>query len=92
MAVNVFVVVQMLYLFNCRSLTRAFVAVGVFSNPWIWVGCGLMLSLQLLFTYAPLMNRLFGTAPIGMAEWLAIAAFGGLASLVVALEKRLRQK
>ena len=91
-AVNVFVVVQMLYLFNCRSLTRAFVAVGVFSNPWIWVGCGLMLSLQLLFTYAPLMNRLFGTAPIGMAEWLAIAAFGGLASLVVALEKRLRQK
>ena len=89
-AVNVFVVVEMCYLFNCRSLTRSFVAVGLFSNPWLWVGCGLMLGLQLLFTYAPLMNRLFATAPIGPGEWLQIAAFGVLASVVVGLEKRLR--
>ena len=49
-----------------------------------------MLGLQLLFTYAPLMNRLFATAPIGPGEWLQIAAFGVLASVVVGLEKRLR--
>jgi len=89
-AVNVFVVVEMCYLFNCRSLTRSFVAVGLFSNPWLWLGCGLMLGLQLLLTYAPLMNRLFATAPIGLGEWLQIAAFGILASAVVGLEKRLR--
>ncbi|MBI2306655.1 MAG: HAD-IC family P-type ATPase [Rhodocyclales bacterium] len=89
-AVNVFVVVETFYLFNCRSLTRSFVAVGVFSNPWVWVGSGLMIGLQLLFTYLPLMNRLFGTAPIGLAEWLAIIACGWLAALVVGVEKRLR--
>ncbi len=89
-AVNVFVVVETCYLFNCRSLTRSFVAVGIFSNPWVWVGSGVMIGLQLAFTYLPLMNRLFGTAPIGLAEWLSIAAFGGFASLVVGLEKRLR--
>ncbi len=89
-AVNVFVVVETCYLFNCRSLTRSFVAVGLFSNPWVWVGSGLMLGLQLLMTYLPTMNRVFGTAPIGVAEWVAIAACGLLAAMVVGVEKRWR--
>ena len=78
---NVFVVVETFYLFNCRSLTRSFVAVGLFSNPWVWVGSGIMIGLQLLLTYVPLLNRLFGTAPIGAAEWLSIAAVGWAAAL-----------
>jgi len=90
-AVNVFVVVETFYLFNCRSLTRSFVAVGLFSNPWAWVGSGLMLGLQLLMTYLPAMNRVFGTAPIGADAWLQIAIFGLLASLAVGMEKRLRR-
>ncbi|MDQ5959388.1 MAG: cation-transporting P-type ATPase, partial [Pseudomonadota bacterium] len=90
-AVNVFVVVQTFYLFNCRSLTRSFVAVGIFSNPWVWGGAGVMLALQLLLTYLPVMNRLFGTAPIGLAEWGWIVLMGWLASLVVGVEKRLRR-
>ena len=90
-AVNVFVVVETCYLFNCRSLTRSFVAVGLFSNPWVWVGSGFMLGLQLLMTYLPAMNRVFGTAPIGIREWLMIAAVGLVASWVVGLEKRLRR-
>ena len=89
-AVNVFVVVETFYLFNCRSLTRSFVAVGVFSNPWVWVGAGLMAILQLLLTYAPAMNRLFGTSPIGLTEWAWIIGFGWLASLVVGVEKHFR--
>jgi magnesium-transporting ATPase (P-type) len=89
-AVNVFVVVEMFYLFNCRSLTRSFIAVGVFSNPWVWVGSGIMLALQLLLTYLPAMNRIFGTAPIGWAEWAAILLVGWGASLVVGIEKRFR--
>jgi len=86
-AVNVFVVVETFYLFNCRSLTRSFVAVGLFSNPWVWVGSGIMLALQLLLTYLPAMNRIFATAPIGLAEWAAIVAWALFASLVVGAEK-----
>ena len=89
-AVNVFVVVEMFYLFNCRSLTRSFVSVGIFSNPWVWVGSGIMFLLQLLLTYLPVMNRLFGTAPIGVMEWGWIFLFGWLASMIVGAEKRLR--
>ncbi|MFA7291135.1 MAG: HAD-IC family P-type ATPase [Rhodocyclaceae bacterium] len=89
-AVNVFVVVETFYLFNCRSLTRSFVSVGVFSNPLVWIGSGIMLALQLAMTYLPAMNRIFGTAPIGWVEWAAILLVGFCASLVVGIEKRFR--
>jgi cation-transporting ATPase F len=87
-AVNVFVLVETFYLFNCRSLTRSFWAVGVFSNRWIWGGVGTMLALQLLFTYWAPMNAVFHTAPIGLREWLEILLVATVSSTVIALEKR----
>jgi magnesium-transporting ATPase (P-type) len=86
-AVNVFVMVEAAYLFNCRSLTRSFWSQGVFSNPWIWAGLGSMLALQLAMTYLPVMNRLFQTAPIGLEEWGKILAVALLSSMVIGIEK-----
>src|SRR5574343_923051 len=87
-AVNVFVLVEMAYLFNCRSLSHGFWRQGWFSNPWIWAGCGSMAELQLLLTYWPPLAAAFQTAPIGWAEWLQIGAVAWLISLIVGLEKR----
>jgi magnesium-transporting ATPase (P-type) len=87
-AVNVFVLVETFYLFNCRSLTRGFWRNGLFSNPWIWGGVGIMLALQLLLTYAAPLNAVFHTAPIGLDEWLEILAVAALSSGIIALEKR----
>ncbi|MBL8427584.1 MAG: cation-transporting P-type ATPase [Dechloromonas sp.] len=86
-AVNVFVMVEAAYLFNCRSLTRGFWKQGLFSNLWIWAGVGSMMLLQLAMTYLPVMNQLFGTAPIGVAEWLEITLVALFSSSVIALEK-----
>jgi magnesium-transporting ATPase (P-type) len=41
-AVNVFVMVEMFYLFNCRSLTGSFWRLGIFSNLWVWGGIAAM--------------------------------------------------
>ncbi|HLO61605.1 MAG TPA: HAD-IC family P-type ATPase, partial [Azonexus sp.] len=90
-AVNVFVMVEAAYLFNCRSLRHGFWQQGLFSNPWIWVGTGAMLGLQLAMTYLPVMNRLFQTAPIGVEEWGVIVGVALLCSLVISLEKWLSQ-
>ena len=87
-AANVFVLVEMLYLFNCRSLTRSFWSLGLFSNLWVWGGLGAMLALQLALTYWSPLNAAFQTAPIGWTDWLQIVAVGWAASLVIALEKR----
>ena len=91
-AVNVFVVVQAMYLFNCRSLTRTALGIGLFSNLAVWYGVLTMAMLQALLTYVPLLNRLFATAPIGLRQWLEIFAVGVLAYLVVGIDKQLRAR
>ncbi len=91
-AVNVFVMVELFYLFNCRSLTKSMLQLGIFSNPWIWVGVGSMVTLQLLFTYAPFMNRFFHSAPIGWDAWWRILLTAVVAYLIVGLEKWGRRK
>ena len=88
-AVAAIVLGETFYLFNCRSLGGA--AVGAFSNPWVWVGAAGMLALQALFTYAPVMNRLFHTAPLDAPTWGWLALFGLALSVVVSLEKRGRE-
>jgi magnesium-transporting ATPase (P-type) len=88
-AVAAIVLGEVFYLFNCRSLGGA--PVGAFSNPWVWAGVAGMLALQALFTYAPLMNRLFHTAPLDAATLGWLALFGLALSAVVSLEKRGRE-
>ena len=92
LAVNVFVLVETAYLFNCRSLVRPVVRLPALSNPWVWAGAGTMLALQLLFTYAPPMNRLFATAPVRAEAWLEIGAFALACLLVVDMEKAWRRR
>ena len=89
-AVNVVVMVLVFYLLNCRSLVRSMFAVGVFSNPWIYAGIAAMVAAQLLFTYAPIMNRLFHTAPISGLAWLHILAVAVAGYGLVGVEKWVR--
>ncbi len=88
-AVNVFVFGEIFYLFNCRSLRYSMFHVGVFSNLWVIFGVCSMILLQLLFTYWPPMQRLFGTAAIGYDEWLLIIGVGIVIYVTVGLEKLL---
>jgi magnesium-transporting ATPase (P-type) len=89
--VNLIVVVEMFYLVSCRSLRRPVRAIGFFSNPWVLPSLAVMLGVQLLFTYAPVMNRLFGSAPIDAGAWWRIAGVGLFAHAAVGLEKWLRR-
>jgi len=90
-AVNVFAVGQSFYLLNCRSLRFSMFQLGLFSNPWIWGGIAAMAVAQLLFTYSPLMNQLFHTAPIGLMDWVRILGVGLIIYLVIGVEKKIRQ-
>jgi magnesium-transporting ATPase (P-type) len=91
-AVNVIVFVGIFYLFNARSLTRSPFQLGFFTNPWAVGGAVLMVLLQLLFTYVPLMNDLFGSAPISLTLWLDVLVVGLIAYAVIECEKWLRRK
>ncbi len=88
--INVIVLVEIAYLFSCRSLNHSVFAIGLFTNWWAIAGSLAMLGAQLLFTYAPVMNKLFHTAPIGFESWLRIGAVATAAFLAVELEKWIR--
>jgi cation-transporting ATPase F len=91
-AVNLFVMVQLFYLFNCRSFTRSMFAIGLFSNPWVIFGSLAMIALQLAFTYLPMMNALFHSAPIGWDAWWRIVAIAAFAYFVVGVEKMITNR
>ncbi len=81
--------------FNCRSMTHSPFGGGsapFFANTWLWGGVALTIALQLLFTYAPLMNRLFATAPITPADWGRIVLVGVAVFGVIEGEKALRRR
>ena len=91
-AMNVFVAIEIVYLFNCRSLRLPITAVAAFSNPWVWWGAGLQLMLQLAITYWVPLNAAFATAPINARAWGEIALIALLAMGIIELEKRWRAR
>ena len=91
-AVNVFAVGQTFYLLNCRSMRFSMFRLGLFTNPWIWIGIAAMSVAQLSITYLPFMNRLFHTAPIGGTDWLRILGVGLIIYFVTAAEKEFRRR
>jgi cation-transporting ATPase F len=91
-AVNVFVAVEAFYLLNCRSLTHSVVHIGLWSNRWVIVGIGIQALAQVALTYLPVMNRIFGTAPLGVDAWLRIIGIAMVAALVVGVEKWARRR
>ena len=89
-AVNMFVFGELFYLLNCRSLRYSMFTLGVFSNKWLVLGVLVMVLLQVLFTYSPAMNQLFGSAPMPRSEWLWVLGGGLTIYTVVGIEKWLR--
>jgi calcium-translocating P-type ATPase len=91
-AVNVFVAMEALYLFNCRSLTRPALSMPLSGNRWVLAGVALAVVLQAFFTYVPFMQRLFGSAPIGAASWLRILAAAAAGFALVEFQKYLEAR
>jgi magnesium-transporting ATPase (P-type) len=66
--------------------------IGIFSNPWVLVGSGIMIVLQLLYTYAPFMNKIFQSAPIAGRDWVIIVVIALAVYGIIGVEKWLRQR
>lgn len=88
-AANVFVILGVFYLFNCRTLVGPS-RTTAFSNMYIWYGSALMIALQILFTYLPFFNNTFHTEALPLRTWAVISACGVVLLLSVGLEKRVR--
>ena len=93
MAVNALVLGEIAFLFNARSLSASVLnRAGLFGSRPVWISVALMLALQMAFTYAPPLQRLFGTAPIGWADWARMAAAAAAVFLLVEAEKAVTRR
>ena len=89
-AVNTLVIAEVFYLFNTRFLTApALSREGLLGNRYVLIAVGSVILFQLLFTYLPLMQHFFGTAPIDADAWLRILGVGTLVFVAVEVEKAL---
>ena len=88
--VNVIVLVQVFYLFNCRALKHTALSAGLFKNRWVIAGALTMLTAQVLFTHSAVLNQLFHSAPISAAAWLRVIAAAVIVFIVVEMEKWMR--
>ncbi|MBN2768561.1 MAG: cation-transporting P-type ATPase [Campylobacterales bacterium] len=68
-AVNIFVFIELFYLFNCKELTKSILHTKIFNNKYLLIGAALMSMAQLLFTHAAYMNHAFKTEPLELATW-----------------------
>jgi cation-transporting ATPase F len=85
--VSAFVIIEVFCLFSSRSHRRAIWQMSPFSNRWLIAGVAAMIALQLLFTYAPMMNAVFHSVPISLRSWAAVIAVGLAAMAAVEFEK-----
>jgi magnesium-transporting ATPase (P-type) len=87
-AINALVMVEVFYLFNCRFLTQSIFNGHFFdgSKPML-MASACVVVLQVLFTYLPFSQRLFGLASIGVYDWMLVIVCALPVMLVVEIEK-----
>ena len=79
---------EIFYLFNCRRLTAPVVGwSGLVGNRAVLIAIGVLVVLQGLFTYLPVLQTLFATAALDLAAWGRIFIFGLIVYSVVEIEK-----
>ncbi len=87
-AVNTLVAGQLFYLFSSRFLAEpAYRLEALLSNHVALMASGLLVVIQLLFTYTPVAQELFGAAPLGWGQWGWVLSAGVLVFAVVEFEK-----
>ena len=87
-AVNALVVFEVFYLFNSRYVSvSALSRTGLTGNPYVLLAVGVLLVLQLAYTYWEPMQLLFGTASVELLWWPWIVLVGLSLFLVVEFEK-----
>jgi cation-transporting P-type ATPase F len=91
-AVNIVIFVELVYLFNTRSTNHSLFRIGFFSNPWAIGGAVLMTIIQLLYTYAPFMQAIFGGASIPLQMWIDVIAVSLAVFFIIEMEKWIRNR
>ena len=65
---------------------------GLFSNPLLWGGVVVMTLIQLLYTYTPVFNTVFQSAPMNLRQWGLVLLSSLVIFILVEIEKKISRK
>jgi len=71
-AVNIFVFVELFYLFSCKELQRSIFKTNIFNNKYLLLGVALMSFIQFIFTHAGFMNLMFKSEALDIGTWVEV--------------------
>ncbi|WP_275096445.1 cation-transporting P-type ATPase [Sedimenticola hydrogenitrophicus] len=87
-AVNTLVVAEIFYLLNARYIIASVLnRDGLLGSRYVLLAILIVSLFQMLYTYLPLMQLFFHSAPLPIESWLRIIAAGVLLFFLVELEK-----
>ena len=88
-----FTVLVLTSLFTCVTARSdsASAFSNLLGNQWLWGALGLSLVLQIAVVEVPLLNVAFGTAPLGLMQWLLCMAMASVVLWFSELKKLLRR-
>lgn len=93
LAVNALVIGEIAYLLNARFFRApSYTLQGLFGNRVVLLTIAIAIGLQLLFTYVPFMNQLFGTQPLDATSWLYCLGVGLTVFVLVEIEKSILRR
>jgi len=91
-AVTFVIFFQIFYMIHCRSLKDNIRKIGLFSNPTVFWGIGVVLALQALFVYLPLLQRVFRTAALSIQDLALTLVASFLIFPIITMEKWIRAR
>ncbi|MGI0023429.1 MAG: cation-translocating P-type ATPase, partial [Nitrososphaeraceae archaeon] len=92
MAVTAMMLFQIVYLFNCRSLSDSRTGTPFFSNRYLFIGIGSVFLAQIAFVHLPIMNKVFRSSPLDLESWMISFLVTFLIIPVVAFEKLIKRR
>ncbi|GEN27111.1 cation-transporting P-type ATPase [Halovibrio variabilis] len=92
-AVNMLVTGTAAYLINSRFLIASTCSLnGIFGSRPVWCAIGLVMLLQMAFTYLPFMQLIFASEGLRIIHWLAILVASLAIYLIIEIEKVLLRR
>jgi magnesium-transporting ATPase (P-type) len=91
LALNTLVVMEVFHLFHVRNLYgSSFNWRALRGTPVVWLTVGLVTAAQFAITYLPVMQAIFDTRAVPLAEGLVVVGIGAALLILLEAEKALR--
>ncbi|MCG5494511.1 cation-transporting P-type ATPase [Ectothiorhodospira variabilis] len=92
-AVNTLVIMEVFYLLSVRSLkVRSLTLKGLIGTRAVAIAILVVVTLQMIFTYAPFMQFFFDSTAVGLYAWGIMLGVGVVLFIILELEKAVRSR